>query len=232
MDLRRARGAAIGGALALPLALAGAGAAPAGGLPGEATPGCPHDRGVVAGTWGEARAPGAPIMPITGTMPGHGAVTVTGEADYLARMIPHHEEAVTAARELQRSARPQLRELGESIEATQTDQLVLMRAWLRRWYPGTAPAQDPPMMRDLGALGGAELDQAFLRDMIPHHMAAVMMSQGLLRRHLAEHEEVADLADQIRDGQRAEIALMRALWHEPTGTTDRWMPPRRTAAGR
>jgi uncharacterized membrane protein len=44
--------------------------------------------------------------------------------------------------------------------------------------------------------------------MIPHHMTAIMMSQQLLNRGLAEHEEVETLAVSIRDNQRNEIHLM------------------------
>jgi uncharacterized protein (DUF305 family) len=34
---------------------------------------------------------------------------LSDEADYLARMVAHHREAVAAAEQLQRSARPQMR---------------------------------------------------------------------------------------------------------------------------
>ena len=50
------------------------------------------------------------------------------------------------------------------------------------------------MMRDLEGLQGEVLDKAYIEDMILHHMEAVMVSQQLLSRGLAEHEEVAFLA--------------------------------------
>ena len=59
----------------------------------------------------------------------------------------------------------------------------------------------PPWKTSLDGLCDA-LDQAFLEDMIPHHGMAVMMSQQLLARGLAEHQEVTDLATAIRDGRR------------------------------
>ena len=49
-------------------------------------------------------------------------------------------------------------------------------------------------MRDLSGLSGDALDEAFLIDMIPHHMVAVMMSQRLLMHGDAEHDEVDALA--------------------------------------
>lgn len=51
--------------------------------------------------------------------------------------------------------------------------------------------------------------------MIPHHMAAVMMSQQLLAQNLAERREVAELASSIRTNQLSEIEQM-GRW------LDRW----------
>ena len=45
---------------------------------------------------------------------------VTSEYDYLSQMVPHHEDAITAARQLRRSNRPEMRQLGQSIVTTQT----------------------------------------------------------------------------------------------------------------
>jgi uncharacterized protein (DUF305 family) len=76
-----------------------------------------------------------------------------------------------------------------------------------------------PMMRDLSALSGDALDQAFLEDMIPHHMMAVMMSQQLLNARLVVHPEVAPFAASIRDTQRREIQMMSAWLREWFGVT-------------
>ena len=45
--------------------------------------------------------------------------------------------------------------------------------------------------------------------MVGHHMAAVMMSQQLLVRGVADHDEVEQLARTIRDEQHAEIFQMQ-----------------------
>ncbi|MFP4068284.1 MAG: DUF305 domain-containing protein [Spirochaetaceae bacterium] len=47
--------------------------------------------------------------------------------------------------------------------------------------------------------------------MIPHHMAAVMMSQQLLAQVRVEHSELETLAASIRDTQMREIRQM-SLW--------------------
>ena len=144
------------------------------------------------------------------------SMRVASEADYLATMIPHHQEAVAAAEELSRSARPEMRRLGASIVTTQTAEIDRMQAWLTRWYPRVTPPTDyRPMMRDLSGLSGDALDEAFLEDMIPHHMMAVMMSQQVLMRDLATHDSVERFAQTVRGDQHAEILTMRtwlAAW--------------------
>jgi uncharacterized protein (DUF305 family) len=111
-----------------------------------------------------------------------------------------------------------MRTLGAAIVESQSAQVEQMQAWLDEWYPDAAPADYDPMMRDLSGLSGDALDRAFLADMVPHHMAAVMMSQQLLVRDLAEHPEVAALAQDIRDAQRVEIMRMVRWSHAWFGT--------------
>lgn len=154
--------------------------------------------------WG---GPGRGQGPGGSMMHGH---AVGSEFQYLTEMVAHHEEAVAAAAELKRSNRPQMRAFGESIVENQSAQIEQMNEWLARWYPGRSTDVDyQPMMRDLSGLSGDELDEAFLQDMIGHHMVAVMMSQQLLVRGVADHEEVNRLAESIRDDQHAEIFQMR-----------------------
>ena len=142
-----------------------------------------------------------------------GGMAVNSEFEYLAEMIPHHEEAIEAARVLARGTRREtMRRFAETIIDTQSAEVQQMRRWLAAWYPGrdTSVAYQP-MMRDLRALTGDALDRAFLDDMIPHHRMAVMMSQQLLVRGLAQHAEVVPFAGTIRDVQQQEIQMM-VLW--------------------
>ena len=71
------------------------------------------------------------------------------------------------------------------------------------------------MMRQVHGMAEVESEYQFLVHMLPHHMAAVMVSQQLLNRNLAEHPEVAELAANIRANQLAEIEQM-GRW------LDRW----------
>ena len=154
---------------------------------------------------------------VAGGMMGGSWARTVDEADYLLEMVDHHREAVRAAEELSRSERPAMRALGARIVESQSAQIDQMEGWLAEWYPDEeAPAYDP-MMRDLSGLSGDRLDRVFLEDMIGHHMAAVMMSQQLLVRGLAEHDEVARLARSIRSEQMREIWWMRerlAQWFD------------------
>lgn len=140
-----------------------------------------------------------------------GMTTVGSEFDYLAQMIPHHQEAIASAELLvEGTDRPEMEAFAQAIIDTQSAEVAQMQAWLADEYPDRDVSVDyEPMMRDLTGLNGDELDQAFLEDMIGHHMAAVMMSQQLLAGDLAEQPAVVPFAEQIRDSQHAEIIQMR-----------------------
>ena len=156
--------------------------------------------------------------PVAGQMMGGRWGASLDEAGYLREMVAHHREAVQAAEELSRSERPAMRALGARIVESQSAQIEQMEGWLAEWYPDEQSDESyEPMMRDLSGLSGDRLDRVFLEDMIGHHMAAVMMSQQLLVRDRADHEEVARLARTIRADQMREIWWMRerlARWFD------------------
>ena len=171
-----------------------------------------------SGTWNDP----TPSTPSVGWGRGQmmGGVFVRDEFSYLTHMVAHHQEAVTAARQLARSERPRMRAFGRTIVATQSAQIDQMQSWLATWYPGRSTDVDyHPMMRDLAGLSGDRLDRVFLQDMVGHHMAAVMMSQQLLACDTADHPQVAALARTIRDDQHTEIFQMRRWLHAWYGTS-------------
>ena len=143
----------------------------------------------------------------------HAMADVESPFEYMVRMVPHHQEAVNSARVMsERTDRSEMRDFAEEIITTQTREIRQMEVWLDRWYPErnhTFAYQ--PMMRDYSRLSGDELDLAFLQDMIPHHMAAVMMSEQLLSRVDIEQPELAELAARISATQSREIRQM-GLW--------------------
>jgi uncharacterized protein (DUF305 family) len=144
------------------------------------------------------------------------------DLQFIDQMIPHHEGALMSSEHMiSDSERPELRQLYENIQKSQTEQIEQMQEWRKEWYPDAGQASG--MMGDgqtgstmnngmmdgsmRGMMGGNALDTMFLRMMIPHHQMAVDMSEEALSK--AEHPELRDLAWKIRDEQSSEIELMQ-----------------------
>ena len=137
--------------------------------------------------------------------------TIESEHDFLVHMIAHHQEAVASATILkEKTDRNEMKNFADDIIKTQTAEIEQMKIWLEIWYPNQDHQVNyQPMMRDLTGLQGDALDQAFLQDMIFHHMDAVMMSQQLITSGYGDHQEIIPFAETIRDTQRNEIHMMR-----------------------
>jgi uncharacterized protein (DUF305 family) len=153
---------------------------------------------------------------------GHGAGTalharITSEADFIAGMIPHHQEAVDVAREVvERGERAEVRALARDIVTTQADEIATLGGWLAAWYPGAPPAPYAPMMRSLTGLTPSEVDLVFVTDMIRHHEMAVAMAEEALALDPAPRPEVAALAREVARVQAEEITTLRG-WLEDWG---------------
>lgn len=138
---------------------------------------------------------------------------VESEQDFIIGMIPHHQEAVDTAKEVlaRGGTLPEIAALAEGIIIAQESEITMMEAWHLAWYstPYQADGTYQPMMRDLGNLSGTELDRAFLEDMIPHHMGAIMMAESV-QPHITQ-PEMTTLTAEIMASQSAEIEEMRRL---------------------
>jgi uncharacterized protein (DUF305 family) len=145
------------------------------------------------------------------------------EFDFLAGMIPHHEGALeSAVVALERTERPEVRELAQAIIAAQTAEVETMQGWLEAWYPerstDAAEADMDAHMTGMGAealrgLSGDAFDKAFLEGMMAHHKLAVQMAEALLEGDLSEHAEVEGLAHEVIETQTSEIDRMQT-WLE------------------
>jgi len=143
----------------------------------------------------------------------HSMMMVNSEREFVAGMIPHHQEAVDTAKQVlaRGGSTAEIRTLATEIIAAQETEIAMLKGWHQAWY-GEAYAADgsyQPMMRDLSQLSGAALDQRFLEDMIPHHMGAIMMAQSV--RPYITRPEITDMADAIMTTQTAEIEVMQEL---------------------
>ena len=152
-------------------------------------------------------------------------MTITSEAQYIAHMISHHQEAVDSALKLSETTeRPELREFAQRIVETQREEIGLMQGWLATWYPDKpSDVAYTPMMRDSAQKGDAS-DRMFLEDMVMHHQMATATSQQLLDGNLTEHEEVAKLARAILGTQQSEIMLMQTWLRDWYGVAPMAMP--------
>ena len=144
------------------------------------------------------------------------------DLQFIDKMIPHHQGALMSSEHMiSNSKRPEIRQLYENIQKSQSEQIEQMQEWRKEWYPDAG--QLPGMMGDgqtgsmmgsgmmegsmQGMMGGNVLDTMFLKMMIPHHQMAVDMSEEALSK--AEHPELRNLAQEIRDEQSSEIELMQ-----------------------
>ncbi len=159
------------------------------------------------------------------------------DLQFIDQMIMHHQGAIMSSEHMiSDSERPELRQLAEDIQQSQSEQIEQMQEWREEWYPeaeSTFGMMDPTQMEEMMGNGmmeqmmggsmqemmdGDATDAMFLRMMIPHHQMAVDMSEEALDGN-AEHPELAELAQSIRDEQSAEIELMQGYLDEIEAST-------------
>jgi uncharacterized protein (DUF305 family) len=132
---------------------------------------------------------------------------------FIEMMIPHHEDAVAAAKLARnRAEHAEVRALAAEIERTQTAEIAQMRAWYRQWYGTSVPRRTMPGRgSDTAALAEAEpFDRAFLAQMIDHHAMGVHMVTMLEPR--VDRPPVAALMREMAETQGREIEQMQA-WY-------------------
>lgn len=145
---------------------------------------------------------------------------------FIDGMTPHHQGAIVMAKEaLQKSKRPEIKQLAQNIINEQNKEADQMKQWRKAWYANMgktpiawhaemghsmsmSPEQVKSMMMsmDLGA-ADAQFDLRFINAMIPHHEAAVMMAQDALSK--SKRPEIKKLAAEIIASQKAEIKQMQ-----------------------
>lgn len=156
------------------------------------------------------------------------------EVDFLTDLIDHHQAAVEMAQLVEeRTERPELRELAETLATDQAEEITTLQGWLEAWYGETHEAElDRRAERQIAALEeleGDEFEQAFLRAMSLHHADALAMAPDALLG--AWHTELIDFIREMVTTQADEIALMRgwlAEWHDINEVTPRDRPDNRS----
>jgi len=144
------------------------------------------------------------------------------DLQFIDQMTPHHEGALMSSEHMiSNSKRPEMRQLYENIQKSQSEQIEQMQEWRKEWYPDAGQPSGMMGEEQIGSMmgngmmdgsmqemmGGNALDTMSLKKMIPHHQMAVDMSDEALSK--AEHPELRELAQEIRDEQSSEIKLMQ-----------------------
>ena len=143
------------------------------------------------------------------------------ESDYSQRdvifaemMIPHHEQAIEMSDlALTNSSNPEILSLAETIKAAQEPEIAQMKSWDgvdAKAYMGHSMAGmlDDEEIEKLKAASGSQFDRLFLEGMIKHHEGAIEMAQDV---EDSKNPEVANLAREIIEAQKAEIDQMKEL---------------------
>ena len=155
------------------------------------------------------------------------------DVDFMQGMIMHHNQAVEMTELLKtRTKDPAVRELGDKIDVSQTDEMRWMKQWLTdRGFSTEMPAMDmsnmkgmdmdmPPMpgmltkaqMETLRKAKGAQFDHLFLTGMIQHHTGALGMVDELYKTQGAGHDpQLFDFTADVQVTQQGEIDGMKAM---------------------
>lgn len=152
---------------------------------------------------------------------------------FIDAMSMHHQGAVVMAKEaLEKSTRPEIKQLANNIIQSQTKEISQMKRWRTTWYPQassqpvayggenksimpmSAKQQESMMMsQDLGAADD-QFDLRFLNTMIPHHEGALVMAKDASSK--STRPEIKQLNQSILTSQQAEIEQMqqwRKAWY-------------------
>jgi uncharacterized protein (DUF305 family) len=155
-------------------------------------------------------------------------------------MIPHHVQAVDMAKLVAgRTSNPKVIDLAGRIQKAQDPEIAQMNGWLKTWgaaqtatgMPGMTSGHSMPGMggsmpsttggapmtgmmsaqdmAKLQAAKGTEFDTMWLQMMIQHHQGAIDMAKTELSQGAGP--DAKTLAQQIIDGQQAEITEMKGL---------------------
>jgi uncharacterized protein (DUF305 family) len=156
--------------------------------------------------------------------PGDGSA----EAGFARDMMVHHAQAVEMAEIVRgKTESEDVGTLAPDIAFTQQGQIGQMQGWLQVWglsptgtepamswmgepttglMPGMASPEDIQQLRDASP---EEADVLFLQLMIPHHQAALQMTEDILNR--TDRPEVETLAKAISASQQSEIENMEQM---------------------
>ncbi|WP_416447028.1 DUF305 domain-containing protein [Leucobacter sp. HNU] len=145
---------------------------------------------------------------------------------FVMMMIPHHQQAIEMADTIlgKDGIDKRVTTLAQQIKDAQGPEIEKMKGWLSDWgtpYDENSSGGMSGMNHDMGgmmsdadmkaldAATGTEAAKLFLTGMIAHHEGAITMAQDAVKN--GQDADVIALAQQVIDGQTAEIATMKDL---------------------
>ncbi|GAA2650173.1 DUF305 domain-containing protein [Paractinoplanes durhamensis] len=143
---------------------------------------------------------------------------------FLQMMVYHQKqglEMTTTA--TSRAANPQLKTLAAAVQATEKDELSMMKAWLTQWAKptdvdtsvslhadhGGLPATGPAEIKALKTVSAASFDTAFLNLFLAHQHNAIEMAH--LETTNGANAEAKAFASRVRESRQAEVQQMLTL---------------------
>lgn len=139
------------------------------------------------------------------------------DISFTQNMLPHHMQAVrTSTIEIEKGADPEVKKIAMQILEAQKSEIALMQGFLQAFGAQEKPApadQQAVWDANVKALEEAKTPEArdviFLTNMIPHHSAAIPMSQAEVEK--GQYEPAISLAKSIKMVQRMEIKTMNEM---------------------
>lgn len=166
---------------------------------------------------GAAVRPGGPNGS-TATAQPRAPIVSAADAEFVAGMIPHHEQALVLVDLLEgRVSEGDALDLARRMRAAQTGELEVLTAWADShadMMPSHGHTHAMGMatqseLDEFASLTGAEAEHMFLEIMIRHHRGAVDMAATRLK--VSGDGAITDYARNVFAEQSAEIARMQEL---------------------
>ena len=136
---------------------------------------------------------------------------------FAQKMISHHQQAIDMSKlALKNGAGADVKSMAKAIIAAQKREIAQMKYWLTSTKSPLKSDHDMGMngmlterqMKTLKSLKGSKFSKAYLEGMIAHHMGALEMLSYL---EGTKNSEVKKLAQDIKNGQSAEIYSMKKM---------------------
>nr|WP_189082030.1 DUF305 domain-containing protein [Mangrovihabitans endophyticus] len=143
---------------------------------------------------------------------------------YLQMMVAHHEQGLEMARLAESHAdSDDVRILAKAVDATQSDEVTLMKSWLTSWGKPTEVDDAPSLHADHGGLPatgpeeiaalkkakGAEFETDFLNLFVAHQHNAVEMAQ--METTGGVNAQAKSFAERVRASRTDQIKQMLTM---------------------